>query len=74
MFLCYPGESHSRGLMYGLQDLEEIDNRFAVNVAWTEDPEGPTSSYLRACKTFRNYQIDGHAVAARSIFSPVRKP
>jgi hypothetical protein len=54
MLLCYPGESHSRGLMYGLNDLELMDDRFAVNVKWTGGPEETTSEYLRAWKSFRN--------------------
>jgi hypothetical protein len=54
MLLCYPGESHSRGLMYGLEDLEIIDSRFAVDVKWTGGPEPTTSEYLRAWKSFRN--------------------
>jgi hypothetical protein len=53
MFLCYPGESHSRGLMYGLEDVERLDSRFAVNVKWTGEPEAPTTEYLRAGKMFR---------------------
>jgi hypothetical protein len=53
MFLCYPGESHSRGLMYGLEDLERLDGRFAVNVKWTGEPEAPTTEHLRAGKMFR---------------------
>jgi hypothetical protein len=59
MLLCYPGESHGTGLMYGFELLENIDNRFAVNVNWTGEPEGITSDHLRACRTYRNLGNSG---------------
>ncbi len=39
--------------MYGLELLEELDGKFACNITWTGQPEGPTSEYLRAVRTFR---------------------
>jgi hypothetical protein len=56
MYLCYPGESHSAGLVYGFEMLQKIDSRFAINVTWRGEPERKTDSYLRVGKTFRNQQ------------------
>ncbi len=47
MLLNYPGESHGRGLPYGLDLLAVLDNRFAVHVVWSGAPEESTDEHLR---------------------------
>ncbi|MFP4401324.1 MAG: hypothetical protein ACLFPQ_05565, partial [Candidatus Woesearchaeota archaeon] len=51
MHLSYPGESHGRGLFYGLDNLEVLDSRFQVNPTWSGSPEAETDSYLRILRT-----------------------
>ena len=52
MLLNIGGESHSRGYRYGLQLLENLDSRFAVNID-LGNPEAVTSNHLRANGTVR---------------------
>jgi len=47
MLLNYPGESHGRGLFYGLELLEQQDGKFAVNSTWFGTPESTTDQHLR---------------------------
>jgi uncharacterized repeat protein (TIGR01451 family) len=54
MWLNVPGESHSSGYRYGLQLLEDLDPRFAVNVVESGSPEGPTDEHLRVNRAVRN--------------------
>ena len=42
----YVGESHGRGLPYGLELLAAQDSRFAAQVMWTGAPEAPTDEHL----------------------------
>ena len=54
MMINIPGESHGRGYMYGLESLQNINNKYAVNITWTGEPEAPTNKYLRGVRTYRN--------------------
>jgi hypothetical protein len=56
MWFDLPGESHSAAYRYGLQYVEDLDAKFAVNILESGTPEGPTSSYLRAsCATWGDW-------------------
>jgi hypothetical protein len=48
------GESHGRGYLYGLAELENLDANYAFNATWTGAPESYTASYLRAVRTYRD--------------------
>jgi hypothetical protein len=52
MLLDIPGESHSRAYLYGLQLLQALDSKYAVNVVWTGEPEGSTDQHLRAAWSY----------------------
>ena len=55
MLLSFPGASHGLGPLYGLEDIELEDPRFAVEVKWwtsSEGPEGPTDQHLRVQREF----------------------
>jgi hypothetical protein len=49
MWLNVPGESHSAAYRVGLDLLEALDPRYAVNVTTSGEPEGYTDQYLRMC-------------------------
>jgi len=63
MWLVYAGESHSYGIRLGLDRLEALDSKFAVNVsegipivATSPTPEAYTTSHLRAsCGTWGDH-------------------
>ncbi len=46
MYLYYPGESHSSGMLSGLRLVEQQDSRFHVSISRT-DLEADTDEYLR---------------------------
>lgn len=48
MWLVYAGESHARAIRVGLENLEALDQRFAVSIVESGTPEAFTSSNLRA--------------------------
>lgn len=48
MRICIAGESHSMAYRTGLQLLEDIDSKFAVNITESGTPEEYTTSYLRS--------------------------
>jgi hypothetical protein len=54
MQLCLPGESHSRGYVYGLELLEAQDTTYSVNSTWSGEPEGYTDQHLRIARTYWN--------------------
>ncbi|MBN2037577.1 MAG: hypothetical protein JW768_12620 [Chitinispirillaceae bacterium] len=47
MQLAYPGESHGKGLLYGMKLLQAVDNRFAVDTAYGKAPRVATKDNLR---------------------------
>ena len=47
MWLSVPGRSHAEGYRVGLETLENINPRYAVNVTLSGTPESYTTSYLR---------------------------
>jgi chitodextrinase len=49
-WLSYAGESHSEAIRVGLEDLQAIDSKFAVNVTEGETPETATSEHLRVSR------------------------
>lgn len=54
MLVVIPGESHGRGIIYGLELLAHQDTRFAVDPSWSGAPEGPTTDHLRIARSFWN--------------------
>jgi len=53
LWLNVPGESHSSGYRNGLQLLEDLDNRFQVNITETGAPEAYTNQHLRVSRALR---------------------
>lgn len=54
MFLNIPGESHGRGYMYALDEMETLDSKFISSITWTGAPAGSTSNNLRGIRTWRS--------------------
>ena len=54
MLVSYPGESHGRGLLYGLALLEAGDKRYAVNPTWTGAPPATGNQALRITRAYWN--------------------
>lgn len=52
MLLCIPGESHGTGYIYGLQLLDTLDSKYAVNATWSGEPEAYTDQHLRVVRTY----------------------
>jgi len=50
MLLIVPGESHSAGYRRGLEEVENIDDKYAVTVKNYDSPESFTTEYLRVCQ------------------------
>jgi len=50
MWLVYAGESHSAAIRTGLNLLEGLDARYAVNIIESGTPEAYTASHLRASR------------------------
>ena len=70
MWLTVPGESHSAAYRNGLELLEAIDGKYAVNINTVAPPEGYTTSYLRANRATYgdlNYKQYGDTHTVRKI-------
>jgi len=52
MLVVIPGESHGRGIIYGLELLAADDPNYAIDPTWFGAPEGPTTDHLRLARTF----------------------
>ena len=56
MLLSYLGESHAAGLFYGLQILEDYDNKFAFTPIWNGAPDSPSNNNLRVLRNHYSYR------------------
>ncbi|MBF0230329.1 MAG: fibronectin type III domain-containing protein, partial [Desulfamplus sp.] len=53
MLFNIPGESHGKAYIYGLEQLQFINPKYAVKVSWSGDPEAYTTEYLRVLRSVR---------------------
>lgn len=54
MWINIPGESHSEAYRRGLELLETLDSKFAVNATESGTPEASTDQHLRISRATRN--------------------
>ncbi|MBF0102641.1 MAG: fibronectin type III domain-containing protein, partial [Desulfobacterales bacterium] len=53
MLFNIPGESHGRAYIYGLEQLQIINPKYAVKASWSGAPEAYTTNHLRVLKSVR---------------------
>lgn len=52
MLLVFPGESHGRGFIYGLELLETQDSTYSLSATWSGSPESYRDDALRISRTY----------------------
>jgi len=53
MLFNIPGESHGRAYIYGLEQLQIINPKYAVKAAWSGAPEAYATDHLRVLRSVR---------------------